>query len=95
MPPQLNDFQKGLIIAKSEDGWSLQQIADHPEIQKNKSTICRFLKHYNESGDYKRKKGSGRKRCTTERQDRAIIRATKKQRLMVEHFLGQKRFEFK
>ena len=65
---QLTEFEKGQIVAWHESGYT-----DH-------TTIRRFLFKYCLTGSFKRKEGSGRRRKTTAREDRLIIREVRKKR---------------
>ncbi len=78
MSKDLSDFEKGQIVAFKICGWSHSRIAK--QLNRGKSSITGFLKRYKERDDYKRKNGSGRKRLTTDEEDKAIIRIAKKRR---------------
>jgi len=78
MSTQLSEFEKGQIVAFDKCNWSLTLIAK--EISRSKPSISNFLKKYKETGDYTRTEGSGRKRKTTDSQDKEIVQYSKKQR---------------
>ena len=77
---QLTDFEKGQIIAWREEKISIRQISKKLRRNPDPSTVSRFLKRFEETNSYQRKKGSGRKRKTTSRDDRAIVREALKKR---------------
>ena len=78
--PQLTEFEKGQIVfARNVNGWSYRKIAEH--FGRTPSCIERFLKKYGETKNFDRTPGSGRKRKTTDRDDRALkFGALKKRR---------------
>ena len=74
---QLPEFEKGQIVAWHESGYT-----DHETGKKlNRwcTTIRRFLFKYYLTGSFKHE-GSGRRRKTTAREDRLIIREVRKNR---------------
>jgi transposase len=73
---KLSDFEKGQIVAFSQSGVSNRLIAS--KINRSHTSINKFLKSYNNSGNYERKKGSGRKRKTSKVEDTKIISKAKK-----------------
>jgi transposase len=75
---QIKDFDKGRIIAYRECGKSNRWIAE--KLSRCHTTIGRFLQKYDETGMISRVEGSGRKRKTTVRDDRLIVRSVKKKR---------------
>ena len=75
---QLSDFEKGKIVAFSQCGMSNRLIAS--KLNRSHTAINKFFKHYNDNGNYQRKKGSGRKSKTTDSQDDEIIREAKRRR---------------
>ena len=62
----------GRIIQAREDGYSLKNIAD--KIGRSKSTVQHFWERYQESGRVERKGGAGRKRKTSEFEDKQIAK---------------------
>jgi IS30 family transposase len=56
---QLSDFEKGRIVQGNIDGQTQKYLACM--LGKNQSSISRFLKHYNTTGDYQRVEGSGKR----------------------------------
>ena len=62
---KLSDFEKGKIIAYKDCGLSNRKIAI--KLGRSHTTIDNFLKKFETTGCYSRKKGSGRKRKTSER----------------------------
>ena len=75
---QLTVFEKGKIVAWSEEGVSNKEIGRR--LKRTHHTIGRFLKHFKTTESHKRRTGGGRKRKTTERQDRFIERQVLKRR---------------
>lgn len=71
-----SNIQKGKIIAYHEDGYSRRNIATKVGIPE--ATVKNIIKLYNDTGDIKRRDGSGRKRKTTKREDNIIVNASKK-----------------
>ncbi len=67
---QLIGHERGLIEGWFEQGVSVTEITKRTD--RVKSTISMLLKDVKENGSSERKKGSGRKRKTTKREDRAI-----------------------
>ena len=74
----LSDMQIGAILVLRKEGPSTRAIADR--VNCNQSTVCRFLKHFDETGETDRPVNSGRKRKTSEQLDRAICREVMKDR---------------
>ena len=64
----LNEVNKGRIIEMSSFGIIHRDIAS--KIGCGKCTITNFLKKYKDTGQTPHRSGSGRKRKTTEREDR-------------------------
>ena len=82
---QLTDFEKGQIIAWNEKGMSCRQIAK--KLKRNHTCISRFVKRFTATKEYSRRPGTGRKRKTTDRDDRYIVRqALKKRRISASKF---------
>ncbi len=75
---QLPVLEKGQIIAYDRMGLTQRKIAK--ELGRTQSSVCRFLKRYKESGKYKRKEGSGRKRKLTAAQQKKIVRLARNNR---------------
>lgn len=78
MPKHLNDLEKGQVIAYSKEGQSIRYMAR--QMGRARATISAFKKKYEQTGELGRKKGSGRPRKTTKRQDRNVIREMLKNR---------------
>ena len=74
----LSDIAKGKILAMSDAGQSQRTIAK--EVGCAQASVGAFLKKYDETGLTDRKPGSGRKRITSERDDRRIVQAALKNR---------------
>jgi transposase len=74
----LSEFEKGMIVAFRESGWSYGDIAER--LSRSKSCISVFYSSYEKSGSIEQKSGRGRKRKTSERDDHAIVIAAKRQR---------------
>ena len=68
---QLTLAEKAKIIALAEQNVSIRKIADKTNF--NESSVRRFLKKFRETGELERKEGSGRKKCTSLREDRVIM----------------------
>jgi predicted transcriptional regulator len=86
---QLSDFEKGRIVQADENGLTQQQISDALGV--SQSSVSRFLKHYEATGDYQRQEGSGRKRKLSERDVAYITSNIKRYRNMredIRHNLG-------
>lgn len=71
---QLTLAEKAKIIALAEQNVSIRKIADKTNF--NESSVRRFLKKFRETGELERKEGSGRKKCTSLREDRVIMRTS-------------------
>ncbi len=59
---QLTVFEKGKIVAWSEEGVSNKEIGRR--LKRTHNTIGRFLKHFKTTESHKRRTGGGRKRKT-------------------------------
>jgi IS30 family transposase len=75
---QLSDFEKGRIVQGNIDGQTQKYLACM--LGKNQSSISRFLKHYNTTGDYQRVEGSGKKRKLSKGDENYIIQTVKRHR---------------
>jgi transposase len=69
---QLTDFQKGKALTLWEQGVSNRKIGK--SLKTSETTIRNLIKKWKNTRSYQRKKGSGRPRKTTARQDREIVR---------------------
>lgn len=78
MSSKLSDEERVKIVTLHEENFSNRQIAK--KIGRNESTVRRFLKNYEETGLYKRKVGSGRKKVTNERTERILRRLSLRDR---------------
>ncbi|KAI4461594.1 homeobox-like domain superfamily [Holotrichia oblita] len=67
----VNENTPARIIERLENGWSYRQIGIKFGV--GKSTIGRIKKRWNEEHVVKRRDGTGRKRCTTENDDAALL----------------------
>lgn len=72
----LTDFQKGQIFAHWKDKKSKKKISDITGVPR--TTVIRIIQKLETEGNSSRKSGSGRKRKTTKREDKIIIRESKK-----------------
>lgn len=72
--PQLNNEQRSAIIALLEDGRGVNYCARLYNV--NRSVVSRLRQKYRRTGSYHRQPGSGRKRATSRREDRSIVRVT-------------------
>ena len=77
MCKQLTSFENGRIIEMWKS-MSNREIAI--ALGKNSRTIDRFVIRYVDTGSIERATGSGRKRKTSEREDRMLLKASKKRR---------------
>lgn len=68
---QCNLFEKGKIVAWSEDGKSVREIADR--VNRSVSAVS-YWRQRGQTGEIYRKPGSGRPRCTSATDDRAFKR---------------------
>lgn len=78
MPHQLEEYEKGQIKAYYHMGMSQRRIAR--ELGKSQATVCKFLKKLRETGEYKRKHGSGRKRQLSNDQEKQVVALVRKKR---------------
>ncbi|GFS55362.1 transposable element Tcb2 transposase [Trichonephila clavipes] len=72
----LDDFTRGRIIGKLEEGRTVTSVAAKFGI--NKSDVSRALKAFQTTGTAVRKIGGGRSRTTTAGEDRCIILKAKR-----------------
>ena len=70
---QMSEFERGRAIGLKEAGWTNRRIARH--LCRSDAAIRRCWEEWVNNGRYQRQNGSGRPRATTEREDRAIVRA--------------------
>lgn len=75
-----SNLTRGKIIAYHEDDKHNREISRILKVPE--STIRSIIKVYKQTGDIKRREGSGRKRKTTKRTDNAIVRTSKKDPFM-------------
>lgn len=68
--PHLSELVSVKIVTLANEGCRQEDIARRLHI--HQSTVSRIVKRYNETGEYKRRPGQGRKRCTTPRDDRYL-----------------------
>lgn len=66
------------IIALLEEGFSMRYVAQRVHV--SVSVVSRAWSRYQETGHYTRREGSGRRRITTIRQDRDIVRLVTQRR---------------
>lgn len=76
----LTQPEKVLIIQMMEDGGNYTQIAR--KLGRQRLTVQRFHRRWREHGTLERASGQGRKRKTTEREDRLIINLIKRDRFI-------------
>lgn len=69
---QLTEFERGRIIGLREGGFSYREIA--ARVQRNSSTVMRVWKQWTEENRTTRKTGSGRRKVTSARDDRHLVR---------------------
>lgn len=72
---KISDVTKGKILAYWEDGKSQVKISHIIGVAR--ATVGNIIRKNNQTGDVKRKVGSGRKRKTTKREDNIIVRTSK------------------
>lgn len=83
---QLTEFEKGQIIGWNTEGVSSRNIAKR--LKRGKSCVQAVINRFKSTGDTSRLPGNGRKRKTTVRDDRYIVRqALKKRRISSGRFL--------
>ena len=70
--------EKAKIIALAEQNVSNREIAVKTSF--NESSVRLFLKKYRETEKLERTKGSGRKKCTNERENRVIMKTSLRDR---------------
>ena len=70
--------EKAKIIALTEQNVSNREIAVKTSF--NESSVRRFLKKYRETEKLEKTKGSGRKKCTNERENRVIMKISLRDR---------------
>ena len=70
--PRLSHERRGMAVAYAEQGLSHRQIA--AKLGVSHPAITKLLKKYRETGTVQDRPGRGRRRKTTEREDRVIVR---------------------
>src|SRR2546421_1577218 len=70
-----SDFKKGQVVAFYKVGKSQRDIEKLTKIPR--SIVKNIIKAFNENGNVKRRPGSGRKRKTSKRQNKAIVKVSK------------------
>ena len=75
---QLSEQEKVEILRAETAGLSYREIGRN--FNRDHKTIAKFCKKYSATNSLDRKKGSGRKRKTTEREDRSIMIYVKRHR---------------
>ncbi|GFW19280.1 uncharacterized protein TNCV_256071 [Trichonephila clavipes] len=85
----LDDFTRGRMIGKLEEGRTVTSVA--AEIGINKSFVSRAWKAFQTTGTAVRKVGGGRPRTTTARDDRYIILQAKRDRRPSASVIDQQR----
>jgi transposase len=73
---QLTNFEKGQIIAWQDSGETYREIAER--LGRSPQTIADFVKKYEATNDISRLPGSGRKRVTSDKLDKRILKEQKK-----------------
>lgn len=74
----LDDFTRGRIIGKIEEGRNITDVAREFKIAH--SVVSRLWKSFNETGKCTKQHGGGRARCTTQGEDRYIVLTAKRTR---------------
>ena len=67
MPRHLTPVEKACVLMRLEDGWSIQRVAAHLNV--NKSTIFKIKKRYEEKALLTRKVGSGKVKISSPEED--------------------------
>lgn len=67
----LTQAQRGFAIAKLEEGWSLQRVAQ--EIGCSKTTIFNLKRKWDETHDLRRRPGTGTARSSTQADDEQLV----------------------
>jgi transposase len=75
-------------VALSEDGRSVRYIAE--ALGFPRSTVNNVIRRFNQTGSYKRRPGSGPKRCTDERDDRFMRMCVLRDRGMTSNIVAQR-----
>lgn len=78
MAASLSELDRGRLLQMHLDGKSCRQIA--LQLNVSKSSVNRMIMKYEATGSTSRAPGQGRKRSTTEREDRTITRYTRNNR---------------
>lgn len=68
--PHLNELEVVKIVTLADEGLRQNDIAQILGI--HQSTVSRVLQRFEETGEYGRRHGQGRRRCTTQRDDRYV-----------------------
>lgn len=76
----LSTLQVARITALLEEGFSMRYIAQRVDV--SVSVMSRAWERYQKTGHYARRKGSGRRRITTIRQDRHLVRLILQRRII-------------
>ena len=76
MPPkkQLSEIKKAQIVALSGEGYSKVEIVR--KIECSRKRVQTTIKRYKETKSFKNRKGQGRKKSTTAREDTSLKRAS-------------------
>ncbi|GFW62484.1 uncharacterized protein TNCV_291581 [Trichonephila clavipes] len=74
----IDDFMRGRIIRKIEEGWELTDVAREFDIAH--SVVSRLWKLFKTTGMCIRRHGGGRARSTTPAEDRYIVLSAKRNR---------------
>lgn len=69
--PDLSVAQVSKAVTLIENGYTYKEVAQ--TLRVSKSVVFRNVKRYRETGEYTRRTGQGRKRITTDRDDRFIV----------------------
>ncbi|KAF2880860.1 hypothetical protein ILUMI_25315 [Ignelater luminosus] len=84
--PQLSEVQRGQIVALLEEGLSRRGVARRFGI--HHSVVSRTWARYQETGNLHRRRGSGPSRITTQREDRRIVHAARRNPVRSAHLIG-------
>ena len=78
--PDLSVALVSKTVTLIENGYTYNEVAQTLHV--SKSVIFRNVKRYRQTGEYTRRKGQGRKRVTTERDDRFIVSSVLRNRTL-------------
>ncbi|GFX46646.1 HTH_Tnp_Tc3_2 domain-containing protein [Trichonephila clavipes] len=76
----IDDFMRGRIIAKIEEGRKITDVAREFDIAHSRDVVSRLWKSFKTTGMCSRRRGGGRVRSTTPAEDRYIVLSAKRNR---------------